>query len=122
MKKVLLYVMSVFYILAGINHFISTQQYVSIMPSWLPWHYTLVYISGILEMLYGFLLLSPVTRRIAALLIIALLIAVFPANVQMAVNYYRGNNPFLWVAIVRLPLQFLLIYWAYFYTKETPCN
>ena len=117
MKKILLYVMSVFYILAGINHFISTQRYASIMPPWLPWHYTLVYISGALEILYGLLLLPRTTRRLSSLLIISLLIAVFPANMQMAINYYQENNPYLWLAIARLPLQFVLIYWAYGYVK-----
>ena len=118
MKKILLYVMSVLYILAGINHFISTKQYVSIMPPWLPWHDTLVYVSGVLESLYGLLLVPRATRRLSALLIISLLIAVFPANIQMAINYYKENNPYLWIAIVRLPLQFVLIYWAYSYVEK----
>ena len=118
MKKIFLYVMSLLYILAGINHFLSAKQYVSIMPAWLPWHYPLVYISGVLECVYGFLLLLPSTRRIAALLIISLLIAVFPANIQMMINYYKTNNPYLWLGIARLPLQFALIYWAYVYAKD----
>ena len=118
MKKALLYVMSALYILAGINHFIFTKQYVSIMPSWLPWHQGLVYISGVLESAYGLLLLPRFTRQLSALLIIALLIAVFPANIQMSINYYEEHNPHLWLAIVRLPLQFVLIYWAYIYAKN----
>lgn len=122
MKKILLYVMSVFYILAGINHFISTQRYASIMPPWLPGHYALVYISGALEILYGLLLLPRATRQLSALLIISLLIAVFPANVQMAVNYYRENNPYFWLAMVRLPMQFALIYWAYGYVNRNKKN
>ena len=118
MKKRLLYVMSAFYIVAGINHFVSTGQYLSIMPLWLPWRYTLIYVSGILESLYGFLLLFSATRHLAAMLIIALLIAVFPANIQMTINYYKQHNPYLWVTIVRLPLQLLLIYWAFIYTEN----
>lgn len=88
------------------------------MPLWLPWHYKLVYVSGVLESLYGLLLLPRASRHVAALLIIALLIAVFPANIQMAINYYKENNPYLWIAIVRLPIQFVLIYWAYSYAKR----
>ncbi len=118
MKKILLYVMSILYIGAGINHFIFTERYVAIMPPWLPWHHALVYISGVLESVYGLLLLPQRTRRWSALLIMSLLIAVFPANVQMAVNYFKENNPYLWLAVVRLPLQLVLLYWAYVYTKR----
>lgn len=110
--------MSALYILAGINHFISANQYVAIMPPWLPWHYALVHISGVLESLFGFLLLFSLTRRLAAWLIIFLLIAVFPANIQMAINYYKAGNPYLWLAILRLPLQPVLMYWAYLFTKN----
>ena len=122
MKKVLLYVMSVLYILAGINHFISAEKYLSIKPPWLAWHRALVSVSGVLETVYGIMLLLSATRRIAALLIISLLIAVFPANIQMAVNYYEEGNPNLWIAIVRLPLQFVLIYWAYIYAEKEKCR
>ena len=118
MKKASLYVMAVLYILAGINHFIFTKQYVAIMPPWLPWHRALVYVSGVWESLCGFLLLLSSTRRLAAWFIILLLIAVFPANIQMAINYYKTENPYLWIAILRLPLQPLLMYWAYWYTKD----
>lgn len=117
MKKVLLYVMSVFYIVAGIAHFVFTEKYLSVMPPWLPWHNTLIYLSGILEILYGLLLLPRLTRRLASLLIISLLIAVFPVNIFMAIEYYKHGNPHLWLALLRLPLQFVLIYWAYLYTK-----
>lgn len=118
MNKALLYVMSVVYILAGIAHFTFTEQYLSIMPSWLPWHRTLVHLSGVLEFLYGALLIPLRTKRLAALLIISLLIAVFPANIQMAVNYYREGSAYLWLAIARLPFQFGLIYWAYLYAEK----
>lgn len=118
MKKTLLYAMSVLYILAGICHFIFTKTYLTIMPSWLPWHRALVYISGVLESVYGVLLIFPITRQLAALLIISLLMAVYPANIQMAVNYYEEQNPYLWLAMARLPLQFVLIYWAYLYTGK----
>lgn len=118
MKKALLYVMSVLYVLAGINHFIFTKRYASIIPPWLPCHHALVYVSGILEILYGTLLIPIATRRLAALLIISLLIAVFPANIQMAIDYDKEGNPYLWLAILRLPFQFVLIWWAYLYTRK----
>lgn len=103
---------------AGINHFWHPQLYLSIMPPYLPWHTTLVNISGIAEILLGLLLLARNARRLAAAGIVFLLIAVFPANVQMAINYAQSHNPYLWIAIARLPLQFLLIWWAWFYYKK----
>jgi uncharacterized membrane protein len=51
-------------------------------------------------------------------LTILLLIAVFPANIQMALNYYNENNPDLWIAIARLPVQIFLIWWASVYAKK----
>ncbi|MBE2218255.1 MAG: DoxX family protein [Ignavibacteria bacterium] len=117
-KNILLYVMSALYILAGIMHFVNPGFYTAIMPPWLPWHLELVYISGVCESLLGLLLLPRRTRRMAAWGIIALLVAVFPANIQMMINYVNTNNPDLWIAIVRLPLQLVLIWWAWLYTKK----
>lgn len=101
------------YMLAGINHFVNPDLYQKIMPPLLPWHFELIYISGAAEIVLGLLLLFPQTRRAAAWGIIALLIAVFPANIQMMVNYYQEQNSYLWVAVLRLPLQLLLVWWAY---------
>lgn len=117
MKKVMLFVMAALYVLAGINHFLHPKGYIKIMPAYLPWHAQLVLISGIIEVLLGILLLFPNTRIIAAWLIIGLLVVVFPANLQMASNYYHQNNLNLWIAIARLPLQIVLIWWAWLYTK-----
>ena len=111
--------MSVFYIATGTNHFILLEFYKKIMPPWLPFHTTLIVISGIVEVLLGLLLLFPRTRMLAARGIIGLLIAVFPANIQMLLNYSKDDNPFLWVAPLRLPLQLLLIAWAYSFIKST---
>jgi len=88
-----------------------------IMPEWLGWHKQLVIISGIAEITLAILLLFKRTQKLAALGIIMLLIAVFPANIQMMLNYYKEQNPMLWLAILRLPLQLLLIWWAYSLTS-----
>lgn len=117
MYKVMCYLMALLYIAAGINHFVRPAMYRKIMPPWLPAHHTLVLLSGVAEIVLGVLLLFPATRVWAAWGIIALLLAVFPANIQMAVQYYRSGHPYLWLALLRLPLQFLLIWWAYVYTK-----
>lgn len=110
--------MSLLYIVAGVNHFWNPEFYLRIMPPWLPWHNELEVISGVCEILFGLLLLFSSTRRLAAWGIILLLIAVFPANIQMMLNYLRESNPKLWVSIIRLPLQIILIWWAYSFTKN----
>ena len=117
MKKVSLALMIILYVAAGINHFINPGIYLNIMPPWVPMHDEMVFISGVCEILFAVLLIFPSTRRLGAWLIIILLIAVFPANVQMTINDYHQHNPKLWLSILRLPLQILLIWWAYSFTK-----
>jgi uncharacterized membrane protein len=117
MKKISLYLMACFYVIAGINHFVSTPSYMGIMPPYLPFPLTLVYIAGVCEIVFGLLLIPVLTRKLAAWLLIILLVAIFPANIQMALNYWRPHNPQLWIAIARLPVQALLIAWAYTYTR-----
>lgn len=117
MKKVSLYIMILFYAGAGINHFIRPGFYLKIMPPWLPFHEAFVFTSGVAEVLCALLLLFTGTRRSGAWAVIALLVAVFPANIQMLVNYKHDNNPLTWIAILRLPTQLLLIWWAYSFTK-----
>ncbi|RYF85330.1 MAG: DoxX family protein [Chitinophagaceae bacterium] len=117
MKKFFLYLMAIAYIAAGINHFINPQLYLSIMPPWLPAHAVLVAVSGVLEILFGLMLFPRRSRRLAAWGLVMLLVAVLPANVQMLLNYIREENPHVWIAVLRLPLQPLLIWWAYVYTR-----
>lgn len=117
LKIVLKYLIGVFFVLAGINHFINPGFYLKIMPPYLPWHLFLVYLSGFFEIVLGGMILIPALTRIAAWGIIALLVAVFPANIHMAVNpgLYPDISPIaLWL---RLPLQGVLIAWAYWYTR-----
>ncbi|MDZ4810134.1 MAG: DoxX family protein [Bacteroidota bacterium] len=117
-KMFSLYSMAAFYVLAGVNHFANPDFYKKIMPPWLPWHYSLIYISGVAEIVLGLLLLPVQTRKLAAWGIIVLLVAILPANVQMMLNYQQQKNPYLWIAVVRLPLQLLLIGWAYQFAKS----
>lgn len=117
-KLILLFLMAGLYILAGLNHFRNPKMYMKIMPNYIPWHLPIIYISGVLEVILGVMLLFPATRIWGAWGIIILLILVFPANVHMAMDFYVRKNPYLWIAILRLPLQVLLIWWAYLYTKS----
>ena len=112
-KRNLVYLMACVYIGTGVNHFIHPDVYMSIMPPYIPAHALLVQLSGIAEIICGALLIPQATRALGAWLLVALLIAVFPANVQMAINYWHDNSPRLWIAIVRLPLQLLFIWWAW---------
>lgn len=121
-KKISLGIMAVLYVLAGVNHFVNPIFYKKIMPPGLPWHYPLIYISGVVEIILGLLLMPQQTRKWAAGGVILLLVAVFPANVQMMLNYRDQQNPSLWLAILRLPLQLFLIGWAYRFTKSSDNN
>ena len=118
MKNFSLYAMAAFYLVAGINHFVNPLVYLKIMPPQLPYPNLLVAVSGVCEILFALFLLPAITRPYAAAAIILLLVAVFPANIQMSMNSYRRNSPGLWLTILRLPLQILLIYWAYSHTRS----
>ena len=108
------------FIAAGLYHFIRPEFFMRIVPPYLPFHYPLVLISGMAELLLGIGLLIPKTSRPAAWGLIALLTAVFPANIHMAMNpdLYSDIHPIvLWL---RLPLQGLLMLWAFKYTRIHP--
>lgn len=107
--------LGVFFLLNGVNHFLNTEVYVSIMPPYLLAPLALVYISGIFEILGGIGVLHPQTRRMAGWGLIALLIAVFPANVEMArraEEFAEITSP--GVLYARLPFQLVLIALVYF--------
>src|SRR4051812_38684493 len=104
-KAVTRYIFGGFFVLAGINHFIHPAFYVSIMPPCLPWHPALVYISGVAEVLFGALLLFKPWQALAGWGLIALLIAVFPANVHMALHPDLYPATPRWALWLRLPLQ-----------------
>ena len=116
LKLILKYLLAIFFVLAGLNHFNNTAFYLKIMPPFLPWHLLLVYLSGLLEIALGCLLLVPRFARMAAWGMIALLIAVFPANVHMAVNRHLFPEYSATALWLRLPLQLVLIAWTYWYT------
>lgn len=117
-KSVLKYVLALFFVLAGLNHFRVPGFYAKMIPPYLPSPLFLVYLSGVFEIVLGGALLVPRHRRIAAWGLIALLLAVLPANLQMANNpqlFPTYSPAMLWA---RLPLQAVLIIWAYWYTRS----
>lgn len=107
----------IIFILAGINHFIIPDFYLQIMPYYLPFPMALIYLSGLAEIICGVFLIPPKTRRFGAWLTIALLIFIFPANVQMVFNEFEKGGYFFYAAIARLPFQFLMIWWVYRFRK-----
>ena len=124
MKKFLLYLAAVLYIGAGILHFRSTASYLKIMPPYVPWPLAMVYLSGAAEIAGGVGLLIPRARRTAAWGLVALLIAVFPANLHMAIHHIQIGASHLpeWIAWARLPLQGVLIWWVLWCTQPEPWN
>lgn len=121
-KQVLKVLLAVFMITAGVLHFTMPDPFVKIVPDYLPYHLELVYISGFFEILGGVGLLLPPVSRAAAWGLIALFIAVFPANINMAVNqiHLNGVPDSPWLYWGRLPLQAVLIAWAWWYTRPLP--
>jgi uncharacterized membrane protein len=118
-QKIGLALAAVLYIVAGALHFVQTDAYLKIMPPYIPWHLAMVRISGVCEILGGLGLLLPQTRRAAAWGLIALLIAVFPANVYMATNPIEAGATSIAPVLRwgRLPLQVVLGWWLLWCTK-----
>jgi uncharacterized membrane protein len=111
--------MGTLYVVAGVLHFVATRRYEAIIPAYLPAHRALVLISGAAEIAGGLGVLYPRTRRPAAIGIILLLLAVFPANLWMAQHPERFPGIPLWLLWIRLPLQAALIAWAWRYTRKS---
>ena len=110
-----LYLMATIYILAGLNHFRNPKMYVRIIPPFFANPKLINILSGVSEVLLGILLCFPTTSHFAAIGIVVLLIAIFPANVFMYVNEMAGFGLPKWLLLLRLPLQILLILWALIY-------
>lgn len=99
------------FVVAGTLHFVSPRTYEKIMPPYLPLHRELVYLSGVLEVAGGLGLFPERTRPAAGLGLILLLLAVWPANLQMLLDARATEKPSWWMALlwVRMPLQPLLM-------------
>jgi uncharacterized membrane protein len=115
MQTIGLYLMAAFFVYAGVSHFTKKHFFMKAMPPYIPNHELMVILSGIAEILFGIGLLFPQTKPLAAWGIILLLVAVFPANIYMATSGKFKKIP-QWLLWLRLPLQVVLIIWAYQYT------
>ena len=112
------YVVGLLFVLAGANHFYMPMFYVNMMPNGLPFPLELVYISGVMEIVLGGGVMIPQFRKWSAYGLVALLIAVFPANINMALHPDSFKDIPLWLLYARLPLQFLLIWLVYRISKN----
>lgn len=122
MKLLVRLALAGFFIYVGVLHLVKPEPFLQIMPPYLPWHLELVLISGVFEVLGGVGLLLPRLRRAAAWGLVALLIAVFPANVYMATDGIQidGFPPQPWMAWARLPLQLVFIALVLWSTGNRP--
>lgn len=109
------YLLGVIFIVAGANHFRQPKVYERIMPPYIPAPKLMVILSGIVEMLAGFILLNPKTETTGAYMIIVMLVVFLSVHVYMLQNEKASLKLPKWVLILRIPLQFGLIYWTYQY-------
>ncbi len=117
-RSIALLVLALMFVVAGAFHFTSPDFYVSIMPPYLPCHLELVYLSGVLEILGGLGLLVAPIRRVTGYALIALLAAVYLANIHTAMNagdFAHFGPP--WAFYLRLPVQFVFVAWAWWATQ-----
>ena len=110
-----LYAMATLYIVAGMFHFIKPKMYLRIMPNYVPNHKLMVLLSGIVEVILGIFLCFPLFKNISILLIISMLIVFLTVHVFMLSNKMAAAGLPRWLLILRIPMQLLLMYWAYFY-------
>jgi uncharacterized membrane protein len=116
-RRLALLALAVFFVGAGVNHFANPDFYVRIMPPYLPAHLELVNLSGVLEVLGGLAVLVPGIRGLAGWGLIYLLVAVYPANVHMALHPELFPSMSTFALYARLPLQLVFIAWAYWATR-----
>ena len=109
------YIIGLMFILAGILHFLYPRKYQKVMPAYIPNHKAMVFWSGVAEVTGGIGIMIPVLQSVSGWGLILLLVAVFPANIEMFVKTYRSKKlPILTILLfLRLPIQFWLIYWVF---------
>lgn len=107
--------MPIIYVAAGVMHFIKPKTYMRIMPSYLPNHKLLVYVSGIAEIVLGIALCIPALKTVAVYGIIAMLVVFLLVHFYMLSSEKASAGIPKWILILRIPLQFGLMYWAWWY-------
>lgn len=113
MKRIVSVILGMAFVFVGVLHFVRPESFLAIMPAWAPFHLFWVYASGAVEIAGGLGLLIPRYRKAAGWALLVLLIVVFPANINMAVNELAlpGRDPLpVWALWARLPVQFVLLF------------
>ncbi len=108
----------VWFFVGGISHFTQPEFFLAIMPPYIPWHLPIVYVSGALEVVFALALLPPASRQMAGNLLIALTIAVTPANIYMWLNPERFPDVEPALLSVRLVIQVLLLALIWWCTRN----
>lgn len=109
--------MAIIYIIAGVFHFIKPKIYLGIMPDYLPNHKFLVFLSGAFEVVLGITICFPLLKNISIYLIISMLMIFLLVHFNMLINKKDSLGIPKWILILRFPIQFGLMYWAYLYLK-----
>lgn len=108
------WILGIAFVIAGANHFRDPASYIAMIPPWLPWPGMLNLFSGAAEIAGGVGILIPRTRNAAATGLILLLIAIFPANLHVALHGWPGMDVPRWALWARLPFQLIFIVWVLF--------
>lgn len=112
-----LYLMAFIYIVAGMNHFINPKLYLKIMPKYLPKHKFLVDLSGFFEIVLGISICIPILKNTSLYGIIIMLVVFLLVHVYMLSDKKASAGIPIYILIIRIPIQFGLMYWAYWYLK-----
>jgi len=112
-----LYVMALLYVLAGINHFRKPELYFKIIPPFFTNKKFINEMTGLLEIMLGVYLCIPIFSNLAAISIMILLVVIFPSNIYMVIEKKAHLGLPKWLLYLRLPIQLVLILWAYHYTN-----
>ncbi len=114
-----LYLMSALYIIAGLNHFRAPAFYLPMMPPWIPYHRSMIFLSGVCELGLGLMLLYEPLKNFACLSIVLMLIVFLPVHIFMIQHQHtKFKNIPRWILIARLPLQILFMAWAISFVEQ----
>ena len=120
LRRVSQWLLSLLLLSASVSHFWCPAPFVQIVPPMVPWPLTAVYVSGAAEFFLGIALLIPRVSRLAAMGVVLLLVAVFPANIYHWLGDVRVGGAAApgWYHAVRLPLQGVLVAWAFWLSRR----